>query len=219
MKKLVSIVVFLAMVLSIQAQNLGLFAGVNMMDNYPFQESNDHYYTHFSPKVGYSFGLELDDIRIVKIPIKFTGKIVKYNGGISHESSGLGGSYNFDVNQENYYLSMGLHLLKNKSSSPLQLSLGVEYSILLSEKFTGSTKTWSTSTAVENKTIDENSFDLNMKNKFAIIGTIGYKKEIMTGWFIEPQFSVLAGFTEELQLFDPVYALKFLLEFGISKKL
>ena len=204
---------------SIQAQNLGVFVGVNMMDNYPFQKSNEHYYTHFSSKVGYSIGLEFDDIKIARIPIKLTGKIVKYNGNISHENSGLGGSYNFDVSQENYCLSMGLHLLKNKSSSPFQFSLGIEYSLLLSEKFNGSTSLWTTSTVTEYETIDENSFDLNMKNKFAIIGTIGYKKEIMTGWYIEPQFSVLAGITKELQLFDPVRTLKFLMEIGISKKI
>ena len=67
---------------SIQAQNIGVFGGVNMMTNYPFQESNYHYYTHFMPKVGYSIGIEFNDLKISKIPIKFTSKLVKYNGNI-----------------------------------------------------------------------------------------------------------------------------------------
>ena len=219
MKILVSIIVILALVQSIQAQNIGVFVGVNTMNNYPFQKSNEHYYTSFSPKIGYSIGVEFDDIKIATIPIKFTGKVVNYNGDISHENSGLGGGYELDISQENYCLSIGLHLINNKSSSPLQLSLGIEYSILLSEKFNGRAKTWSMSTGVENKLIYENSFKLNTTKKIAIIGMIGYKKEIATDLYIEPQFSVLVGITKELQIFEPVRTLKYLLEIGISKNI
>jgi hypothetical protein len=217
MRKLFFTVLFLITVQYFQAQNLGLFTGVNMMSNYPFQETSEHYYTRFSAKPGFSLGLELDDFDIGFTPIKLTVKIAKFNTDISHENSGLGGGYHLDVTQGNYYLSIGTHILKNKPLSPIQLSLGFEYSILLSEKFDGSSRTWSASSGGKTESVDENSFELNMKNIFSITGTIGYKKEVTTGWYIEPQLSIFAGISKELQIFEPIRTLKFLLEFGISR--
>lgn len=95
----------------------------------------------------------------------------------------------------------------------------MEYSLLLKEKFTGSTTKWEVSNGIETENIDKNSFSLNTINRIAIIGMIGYKKEISEGWFIQPQFSIIAGITKELQLYKPARTFKYLFEIGVSKRI
>ncbi|MCF8298549.1 MAG: hypothetical protein K9J13_13460 [Saprospiraceae bacterium] len=224
MKHTLLILLSILLINNLNAQKIGAFAGSNLNNNYTLQlENNNHHYnTNYNPGLGFSAGLCFDDIKLVRLPIKFTFRFSQYNGEITEENSGIGGGANLSVNYKKNSFGVGFYPINIKIKNNTCISFGVVKETLINEKIEGSKQYWGMNVGSYTTSFNEDSIKLSLNGSIAFVGTISFEKEIANGFYIFPQFTTQIGLTQEIQHYYVDFkpkAIRFFFEVGLYKKL
>lgn len=195
-KVLISFILLSSM--SLWAQNLELFSGLSINNFYDLEKDNPHTSGSYSGDNSFMIGLGIDDIKLGKLPLRFTVGYNKYGGVISAGSGGMGGHQSTRVDVTKSVLNFGIYPVNLKLFGGLELNIGFEWSQLLQEEFSGTISSWS----MDNMTPTTKKFE-DLHDKFSKKShngvSIRLARDIMITdkWSISPQYVCYIGLAKE----------------------
>ncbi len=202
-----------------KAQNIGLFAGPNLMFKSFLSESQFSFNQTLSTSQNYSVGLEVDDLKILNLPFKLTAKYNTYSGNLFYNNNGNGGGYEANINHQSQNLSLGLQYSKTLKNNKLRYSFGLEYSYLLKEDFSGYTFQYDWVNGATHHEISPETNNLYTTHRLYLVGTFGYLMQFAENWFVLPQITLHASLNKELEFGSSARSFKILAELGMGRRI
>ncbi|WP_018342193.1 hypothetical protein [Cytophaga aurantiaca] len=206
MKRYFSLILFsITLNTTLFAQRIECIAAVNYNHFYTKIGSNTDPNTteDYKNGYGYTFSIGIDDIKIDDLPLKFTLKYDHYTGGVSYNSSSMGGGNAYNIHTQKDMLGLGIYPLNATFFHKLKLSIGTEFNFLIHSQQSGNQSSWyytpngpnpSTSSS---STIDNNSKKVNQIFNFGINTSLRYEFPLSDSWLVAPQAMLYLSMTNE----------------------
>jgi hypothetical protein len=198
-------VILLLLILSFlnsYGQLLEFFGGPNTNRFYDLQKNQGHFDAKYTPGLGYSIGLGIQDIKLDQLSIQCFFKFDHYTGDIDIRTGGMAGSISLKAGISKDVIGFDIYPLNFVVRKNLRLSLGGEFNYLLQGKVAGYRNSWMITGAGNYVNLDNDSIHLSKNSNWGLIGCISYDLEILKDWFIVPQYSFYLGVTEEFRDFE-----------------
>jgi hypothetical protein len=217
MKKLL-ILIFSIYATSLYSQSFELAAGANLNRFYQIGEDNPHYTATYETGAGFVVRAAYNFSRATKIPLRLTIAYEQYQGDFRAVNSGLGGGYILDAHIDKSVVTIGFSPLALKLFHNLNISFGADFSILLSEDFSGTGTSWEMDTTTIIKEVYEDDF--NASTYFGLNATISYDFHITDDIMIFPQYTFYIGLTKEFDKFpDFTHSMRHFFCIGLKKNI
>jgi len=218
MKKILFLI-FSLYVGSLYSQSLELAGGLDINTFYQVGNNGYHYSSTYSMGSGYVIRGAYNFSERHKVPIRLTIAYDKYQGDLSAHNTGLGGGYILDARINKSVLMFGLAANVLKPTNNLNLSFGVDFSVLLTESFVGTGHTWFADSSWTSDVSEEYN-DYNSSSYFGLNATISYDFPITDDISIFPQYTFYLGLTKEFTKFpDFTRSIRQYFCIGIKKKI
>jgi len=199
MKKILFLI-FSIYISNLYSQSVELAAGLDMNKFYQLGNNNYHYTSTYSMGSGYVIRGAYNFSEHYKVPIRLTIAYDKYQGDFLARNSGLGGGYLLDARINKSVLMFGLAANVLKPTNNLNLSFGVNFSVLLTESFDGTGHSWRIDSSWT-EDVSEKYNDFNSSSYFGLNATISYDFHITDEISIFPQYTFYLGLTKEFTKF------------------
>jgi hypothetical protein len=218
MKKILFLI-FSLYVGSLYSQSLELAAGVDINTFYQVGNNSYHYTSTYTMGPGFVVRGAYNISERHKIPIRLTIAYDKYQGDLSAQNSGLGGGYYLDAQIDKSVLMFGVSANVLKPTNNLNLSFGLDFSVLLAESVDGTERFWSQD-STWTRDMTESYKDYNSSSYFGLNATISYDFHITDEISIFPQYTFYLGLSKELTKFpDFTKSIRQYFCIGIKKKI
>jgi len=205
--------------LSISAQKIELYGGINKNYFYDYSEKEGNFTSEYKPEYGYLIGIGVDSVKIDWITFLFTLDLENYGGASNIYDGGMGGGYREEVNIKKTLISLGIYPLKLNLLKHLYLNAGLVFSILSSEIYNGTASNWKINSNSNTIDIKEKHNKYNSDGYFGAKLRLTYNLKTSNSFSIVPQFSYYHGFYNEFNHSDATKSLRIFLGIGVKKNL
>jgi len=204
---------------NLYSQSVELAAGLNLNKFYQTSKSNPHYSGSYNMGPGFAIRGAFNTSEYNKWTLRFTIAYDQYQGNFLAENSGLGGGYSLDAKVKKSVLELGISPLNFKLSNHLYLSFGLNFSVLLTEDFTGIATSWESGKTKIWDVSDENT-EFNSSTYFGVNSSISYDFVLSDEISIFPQYTYYLGLSKEFIKFpDFTKSMRHYFSIGIKMRL
>lgn len=215
----------IALLLSIIAgysysQNLEISGGPNFNMFFDHRDEG-HYYSDYTPAIGYTFAIGIDSLTIYGIrKQRITLQFDSYSGDLNVGDGGLGGGYSTQASIDKSVLSLAVFPINLTILNNLEFNVGAVLSILMKESFKGTVYGWSVISGGSHQDIKDRYDEFNSKANFGFQGRIAYDLKIKRNIWLTPQYQCYIGVTKEFIGFpEKTKSLRNYLSLGVKFKI
>ncbi|MCG8327606.1 MAG: hypothetical protein MI974_07970 [Chitinophagales bacterium] len=197
MKRL-SLLFFLLVNCALCAQNTEITTGY-IQTNFFDPDRDEHYnLSNYSNRGGFGLGLAIENVMIDSVRVRFTLSYSKYGGKISNYNGGKGSGTITRVNMNKSIVSLGFFPLNFRILNRIDLNFGFEGSILLHERFSGTSSKWNIIGGGGTQNLNEEE-RFNAISYTGVCGRLAYDFKWSEQITISPQYSFHLGLTREFK--------------------
>jgi len=211
--------------LTVNAQSVELFGGLNKNFFYDNEGNEGHYRSKYSSGESYTFGLGIDSVKVDWLVLKFSLLFDNYRGKIEVSDGGLGSDETIKATIDKSVISFGIFPLNFRIKKVIDLNFGFEISQLLYEKFSGTYSSWSMggtpyTNQYFNYDLNEKYNKLSSRTYFGFCANISYDFYLSKSIVISPKYSCYLGLSKEFTDSPEIYtkSIRHYLLIGIEKK-
>lgn len=183
---------------TLYAQNTEITAGYIQNNFFDFEKDEVYNSSNYSSKGGFGLELGIDEVMIDSIKVRFTLSYSKYSGKIRNYSGGKGSGTTIRANVHKSIVSLGFFPLNFKILDRIDLNFGVEGSMLLHERFSGSNSSWNIIGGGGTQDLGE-AERFNARFYAGACGRLAYEIHWSEHIIISPQYSFHLGLTQEFE--------------------
>ena len=189
----------LILLVSVNAGDITLSAGIN--NNSFFKVSNDDFVeTEYTDKIGFSFGIGIEGIKVYLLNTSYVLKYVQYGGDIYTHEYVVSHSFATNAETKKSIITLGIYPVNIKIfSHRLCVTAGFESNTLIFDKTTG-TKSGVLYPVPESEftlSLEENNIEINKRIIYGICGSAGYEIFINEKFKIRPRYLFYYGLTTD----------------------
>jgi len=201
--KVLSLLILIFFSKTVFSQSFEFFGGISKNKFYDIQDNRPFDTGKYNSGINSYFGIGLHQIEIEDIEFGITISYEKFGGDLWATSGGRGGGRTVTAKVDKSIVSIGIFPFSKKIYNQLQISIGLIYSALLRESFSGT----------DNSTVllapSLNTFEkLEVKYKNygtnSVVGfksTLSYDFKIFENVSLSPHYSFYIGLFEEFKDF------------------
>ena len=212
-------ILFILITCNLFSQKIELFGGINKNKFFDFGGNSPHFASTYYSDYSLSAGFGIDSVKLDWLFLKFTMQYDNYKGKLNASGGGLGGSFNTRASVNKSILSLGIFPVNFKVFKRINFSLGVLFSRLINESFTGITESSVLNNPTSSSLLQDQYDRYSSKSYTGIQGSISYDIRISKSIWISPQYSYYFGLRKEFREFpSETKAMRQILSIGIKKK-
>jgi len=214
--------IFLAWILltatTLFSQNLELIGGINKNRFFDLEKETGYTSDYFID-YGYMLKVGIDEIKTEYFPIGFTLGFEKYGGEFNALEASSGGGYRTIAMIDKSVFSVGFYPMCFRIIKRIDLNIGAEYSLLMSESYSGTYSSWKMGQITDyDLKLRYNNFSRN--SYLGLLGRIAYDINLSDKLVLSPQYSCYFGLSGEFIEFPmDTRSLRHQLCIGIQRKL
>lgn len=202
------------------SQNLEIMGGLNKNNFFDFLGGKGHYRSAYHYDYGYVFKIGIDDIKTDKLQWRFTIGYENYGGELEVTNGGLGGEFTTKAVIDKSVFSMGCFPFNFRIIDRIDLNFGIEYSVLISENFSGTHSGWSMGAPDYSYDLNGKYEDFSAKSHWGLLGRIAYDINLSEKLAISPQYSYYFGLSQEFIEFpEETKSMRHQFSVGFQRKL
>jgi len=204
---------------TLSAQTIELIGGLVLNQFYDNHSGESHYYMHPTKGPGYAAGIGAD-YAIDSFRLRFTLVYETYSGEIEAGDGGLGGGYYIEADIKKSVISFGFYPLNLNLSKSIAFNVGLEFSILTNEDFSGTYTNWTFGMPDRTMDIEDvyNSFSASFQ--YGLRMRVAYDIPLSGSVNISPQYVFHYGLSNEFKEFpQTTKAMRHYLLIGLEKKI
>lgn len=207
---------------SLSAQDLMVYGGLNSNKFCDYQKNNNHFSTLYASLSGFNMVVGLDKVKIAHHSFLFTLRMSNYKGVIYtiNRTPDQVTTTGIEINKN--VIGLGVYpfnfkILDNK----LHLSLGAECNARLSVSTKGYQSTTFNSDLKDRYTAIDNTWRKYVNPiGVGLSGRLAYQLKLKNNLYLMPQYTLYFGLTNELKhQISTTQSVRHLLEIGLVKKL
>ena len=200
------------------SQDIEFIGGVNKNDFFDFQDEGQ-FSSSYNSGYGYAIRFGIENIIVDSVPFRFTLGFDKYGGELTTSDGGLGSRYTTDARIDKSVFSLGIFPLNFKIINRIDLNFGFEFSMLISEKYSGTSSGWIMGQPWSYE-LNEEYESFSSKTNFGLRGRIAYDFNLTDKLAISPQYSYYFGLSNEFDVFPKATkSMRHYFSIGIQRKI
>jgi hypothetical protein len=174
-------------------QRIEVFGGAN---THRLRIKDNRYYpTSYTGEYGYTMGTGLANIRILRVPVRFTLQAESNQTVFKSSSGGLGGGYTLSVESHRTMITTGFYPLNFRVARHLLLHFGFETSLLVAHQSTLHEHSFSLS---GNPPVKEGYIEKEVARGFlfGFVTEAAWHQRIIEHWFLAPWCRIVLNTTD-----------------------
>ncbi len=189
---------------SIDAQSFELFGGISKNKFYDIEENWTYSTGRYTSGNNQYIGIGLHHIRVSDIDFGITISYEKYGGNLWAETGGRGGGTITTASIDKSILTMGVLPFNKYIYRKLKLSIGINFSSLIRESFSGTERLSSTPTSspiIASEELNKKYRSFSTSFLIGFRGALSYDFKISDNIYISPHYAYNIGLFEEFKNF------------------
>lgn len=194
--------------------------GVNNNHFFDVEQNEGHYNSGYTPDYGYHLGVAIENIRVDWLNFRFTLSYDSYGGQLKVTDGGLAWAITTEAQTDKSVIALGVFPVNFKIKKRFDLNLGIEFSGLIHENYSGTISVWQIDEPNWSFDLEEQTGHFSSKIYIGLRGRVAYDFNISENWAFSPQYSFYFGLTKEFDEFpETTKSMKHYFCIGLQRKL
>ena len=195
MKRLLVIILFVVNS-SLYAQNIEVIPWFGRSYLFDFEEETPHFNSDYKTGLVYGGSIGVSDIKFSDMNLRLIFGFQRYSNELVVGSGGLGGHSTTELDVDKSVLTIGVYPFKRKLFDKFDFELGVEYSRLVREHYSGRDFGWLANEYWENQ-LDKDEKQYSAQKYWGLGMRIVYYHSLLERLNLLIQYSSVYGFSGE----------------------
>lgn len=202
------------------SQDIEIFVGPNQNIFHDYSDGEGHFNSSYKDRIGYSFGVGIENIKIDWLKLRLALSYEKYGGELAVTSGGLGGEFTTAADIDKSVVSFGIYPINLTFIKRFNFNAGIEISRLVYEDFSGTNKGWIMGGDFWSYNIEDKYDRYSTRTIYGLKGRLAYDFKITESINLSPQYCFYYGLSHEFDEFpQETLSMKHFLGIGIKKTL